>query len=342
MIKIFYRENIINRLAAIITFGLSKGYSYKSIEESLVCSNFINNLEKGYYDIESTNESVIEDVYKIKTDNVDISFRGFFLAESYINLFFYINKSFEYLFLYLPLSLFDAKYEVYHEMDFSNLRNDFAYLVSKKTLLKKLSEDRKIKFTEIVKLTGINKNTIDKYNRNDKYLYSASFSNIYKLAVLFGVKTNLFASALAVYLDQSIYLFDHSFDEYRSYLGYYYANYFDKRISDSHFEFDKQNNIFKSIKNGMNIVLRSCDKNEITVEYVNKLSNSDTYLVIFPIGFNYHKFEDYMHLSSAKAMEIMIVTYENVYIVKKQKEIEITDTISRSLNARAREATKRL
>ena len=243
MIKIFYQEDIINRLAAIITYGYNKGYSYKSIEEYIVYSPFVIGLENNQYDIESKIETVIELTYQVKSvkkEEADISFKGLFLAESYFNLFLTYNRSFEYLFLYLPLEYLIDRYNVYHEMDFSNLKKDFEKMVKKTTLIKKIAVDRGIKLTEISKLTGINGNTIDRYARDDKYLYGASQQTIYRLSILFGVKENIFVSNLGVYLDQSIYLPSKSNKRYRDYLGYYFANYYDQRISEKKFHYKRR------------------------------------------------------------------------------------------------------
>ena len=41
MIKVYYEKDIIDKLAALISYGLDNGYSYKSIEEHIVSSSFI-------------------------------------------------------------------------------------------------------------------------------------------------------------------------------------------------------------------------------------------------------------------------------------------------------------
>ena len=111
MIKAFYQNDIITRLAAIITFGLNEGYSYKSIEEHFVSSPFVYDLENNEYYIESKIEDVVEITYKIKLHKpADISYKGLFFAESYFKLFLCLNRSFQYVFLYLPISLMVEKY----------------------------------------------------------------------------------------------------------------------------------------------------------------------------------------------------------------------------------------
>lgn len=337
MIKTFYQEDIINRLAAIITYGLNEEYSCKAIEEHIISSPFINALENNEYDIESKIEVIVEQTYNVSFSNkqVDISFKGLYFAESYFRLFIYYNKSFEYLFLYWPLSKFKERYSVYHEMDFSNLRKDFESRVKETTLIRKLAYDRKIKLIEISKLTGINKNTIDKYSRDDKFLFGASHDNIYKLSLLFGVKENIFVSNLAIYLDQSIYLFDKRNKDYRNYLGFYFANYFDKRINEIDFMYDRNNNCFKS-KQGIRLVVISDSLPNLTVKKINGLVDSKTYMVIIPSGF-FGDVSWFGYLNDVDAFDVLVLTQEYVYIVKNKVKREITDTINRSLIIRANE-----
>lgn len=341
MIKTFYQEDIIHRLAAIITYGLNEGYSYKSIEEHLVSSPFINALENNEYDIGLKIEKAVEDAYAVSLNTrADISIVGLFLAESYSRLFFYYNRSFEYIFLYWPLSWFADRYSIYHEMDFSNLKSDFESMVKGTTLLKKLAKERQMKLSEISKLTGISENTIDKYSRDDKYLYGASHSNIYKLATLFRVKENIFISNLAVYLDQSVFLFDKSTKDYRNYLGLYFAYYFDNRINEANFTYDKDNGCFKS-KDGMKLVVIADIFSNLSLARLRNLADSETYVVIIPSAF----FGDeswFDYLEELNALDVFVLTQEFVYIVKKKRKKEITDIINRSLIIRAKEKASSL
>lgn len=336
MIKTYYQNDIINRLAAIITYGLSEGYSYTSIEEHIVSSSFINELENNEYDIESKIENIVESTYKITLNkSADISFKSLFLAEAYFRLFIDFNKSFEYIFLYLPLSFMIEKYNIYHEMDFSNLKKDFEYIFEKTPLLKQLSKKREIKLVDISKLTGIKIDTIIKYAQDDKFIYNASFNNIYKLSKLFSVKENIFAKNLEVYLDSSIYIFDERNKDYCNYLGLYFANYFDNRINDSNFEYNRENNFFKLI-NGIKLIV-----NHDNVEFgeINKVVDSKTYLVIISSSF-FGDTKDFNYLKKADVLEILVLTQNYVYLIKKNKKKEITDTINKSLIIRAKEKTK--
>ena len=336
MIKTINVDELIKRLAAVITYGMQQFYSEKVMEEKIANSPLINNLEKGQFVYNESLEKCIEDTYKIKLfSHVDISFRALFISESYIRLFFKFNKSFEYLFLYWPIEYSIDKYGVYHEMDFSHLLFDFEKKVNDTSLLKKLSKEKNIKYTEISKLTGINLNTIVNYSRNDKNLYSAPFKSINKLATLFRVKENLFLESLDVYVDNSIYLSEQFNESFRNYFGLYFADYFDSNINGKDYIFFQENKCFIS-KSNQKLKVLVQDKNKIDISGIISESDSSTYLVIFLSGFFANKFVDYSIFNIPNVKEIMIISPEEVYIVKKGIRRDITDTVYKMLYIRAK------
>ena len=334
MIKVFYKDDIIKRLGAIFTYGLSLNYSHKIMEERIANSPLVNDLENNEHDIETTLKSVIESTYHVKLmQKADITFKGLFFAETYFKLFLTLNKSFNYLFLYWPISRMVEKYDIYHEMDFSNLLTDFNLEVKKMVLLKKLSKEKKIKLSQISKLTGINKNTIDRYAKSDDYLYAASYSAIYKLSSLLKVKANLFVSSLDVYLDQTVYLGDKSNQDYRNYLGLYFANYFDNRIEESDYRYDSKKQFFVS-NSGLKISISMLDdKIDGYIPIDNK-----TYLVIFMPTSTKKDVSVNEKLKSLNAYEIMLVYQDKVSFLKKGIIKEITSTVFKSMVVRAKTA----
>lgn len=330
MIKVYYEQEIIDVLAAILTYGFTNKYSYKYIEECLISSSFINKLEDNEYDSVTNVETVVKEVYKIDIkDKVDISFKALFLAESYIHLFFKLNKSFEYLFLYWPIEEFINKYDIYHEMDFSNLENDVLERIRNTTLLKKLSKDRKIKLSEISKLTGIKQFTINKYSKDDIHLFNASFINIYALTKLFNVKPNIFIDSIGVYLDTSIYLFHQYNEEQRNHLGYYYANFFDNRILDLNLKYIKDKKQYIG-KNGYKLLVIVDELSNITLDRINSLSNNKTYVVIIPSAFIGNE-SSFKYLKEVDAFEVFALTPDFIYIVKKDIKKEVTRSQDKSL-----------
>lgn len=335
MIKAFYSDDIINKLGAIFTYAINNNYSALSAEDLIINSSFINELENNRYNINLSVVDILKNVFKNNLiDSYELSYLGLFLGESYFKLFINENKSFEYLFLYWPLMEFIPNYSVYHEMDFSNLKSDFELTRNRIPLLKKLAINRGYKLVEISKLTGINLKTINKYGSSDVALFSASYENIYRLAKLFKVKENIFISSLNVFLDDTAYIFDKSFVTYRNYLGLYYADYFDKEVNANNAVFDKNANKFK-LDNGLELLVIVDGVNSFNVNKINSVCNGSTYVVFMPVGY-YVDETIFKSLNECISKEVLVLTNNFAYLVKKNIRKELTETIHRSLIIKAK------
>ena len=337
MINSYFKEDIVKHLASIIDYGIISRYSFRGIEELIIKSSFVDELEKNYFDSNRSIDQNIELTYGVKlVKDYSLSFQGLFIAESYINLFFHFRKSFEYLFLYWPLEDFYNRYNIYHEMDFSNLRQDFAIRVSRVSLLKKLGDKYGIKYTEMAKLTSISINTINKFAKADRYLYSTSYENIYRLAILFKIKENTFIKELPVYIDTSIYLFDDSNRDLKNYLGFYFVNYYDTRISNKVFVYYKEENAFIAPDGEFNIKVIAIEAKDLSIETINQISNEYTYVVVILTGIYFNDI-DFDYLKDAISFDIAVITRHNIHFIKKNAKKEITSTINDSLFIEANE-----
>ena len=114
----------------------------------------------------------------------------------YFELFYEIKKSFSYLFLKLPLEKMLEMYKVYHEMDFSQLVEQFRIIEKETTILRLLCKSKGCTLKKISEKTMININTLVRYNSSDELLYKGSFQNIMKLVKYFDVPINLFVEEI--------------------------------------------------------------------------------------------------------------------------------------------------
>lgn len=145
MINVNHLDLLTSLFSSIFYYGLKEGYSSTSIQERILNSKYIDELEKGndFFLLEKSETFVIESIYERKIEeealfaNTSLSL---WLAEIYIALFFKFNKSFSYLFLYLRLKEAINLYPIYHELDISELIEYFknqsekidSFLISKK------------------------------------------------------------------------------------------------------------------------------------------------------------------------------------------------------------------
>ena len=328
---------IINKLAALFSYGINNRYSYTSIEEYIVSSSFINELENcRFASLEI--EILCREVYHLENEvfpiNVDIESR--FCAEVYIYLFFKMQKSFKYLFLYMPLSDLINNYEALHTADYSKVEAIIKERIKNEKLLSRLANKRKIKLTELSSLTGININTIKKYAYSDEALYSASIENIALLSLALNVKENIFFKSLYVFIDNGAFHFDKTDKKYRNYLGILFASYYDSRITFSDFHYNEKSDVFVSNKDKTIIKVFADDIRNINLEKNINSSSGDTIFVFFDYSRPYYDVSQINTSILNKTKDIIIINQEYCYILKKHHTRMITDTINRILIMRAK------
>lgn len=337
MIESKSEKSIIATLSALFSYGLNNRYSYNSVEEYIANSSFINELENCRF-ISPEIGTLCKEVYHLGNEvvSIDVDFESRFYAEVYLYLFFKMQKSFEYLFLYMPLSDLVNNYEALHTADYSKVESVIEERIKNKKLLNRLADKRKIKLTELSSLTGININTIKKYAYSDEKLFSASIENIALLSFALNVKENIFFEHLYVFIDNGAYRFDKTDNNYRNYLGLLFASYYDARIIFTDFRYDKENNIFISKKDKTIIKVFTEDIRSINLDNVIDSSSENTYFIFFDFSWPYYDISQVDYDVLKKSKDVAIINQEYCYILKKHHTGLITDTINRILIMRAK------
>ena len=169
----------------------------------LANSDYVKNIEKGYL-TDISDISVEEGYHSIVGNNIakDDSFGiyndAYWCGYCYFELFLMLRKPFSYLFLKLPLEKMLDLYNVYHEMDISQLVDYFHGKEKEETILRLLCKRYRCSINKLSKATGISVNTLNKYRSSDQSLYNASFQNIYKISVFFKTPISLFVEELHI------------------------------------------------------------------------------------------------------------------------------------------------
>lgn len=156
----------------------------KCIEDDIYCECFNKSLEDIFFDITS---------FRIEKDNSygvydDAYWSGF----TYFELHQRTKYSFAFLFLRLPFIKMMDLYDVYHEMDITQLIIYLEDENKKKTIMSLLIEEKGCTLTKVAKETGIKLPTLNKYRQSDETLLNASFQKVYKLAKYFDYPMELF------------------------------------------------------------------------------------------------------------------------------------------------------
>ena len=181
--RIFYLS-ILSRLEFIvITDKLSDSYLLKSIERndySVIMNLTPEEMFTSIFNLEVTEDSFLK--YN------DAYWCGYVYAE----LFYRVEKTFPYIFLVLPLDYLLSKYDVYHEMDISQIIDYFHKREDEETILTRLIKKRKITITELSELSGVPLQTLKKYKKSNEHIYGANFTTIKKIAAALEVDDRVF------------------------------------------------------------------------------------------------------------------------------------------------------
>ena len=323
--------NRINHLfSAIFSYSVFYSYSYSYLEKQIANNFFIASLESG--DASFLNnyayDQIIDSIFnkEITADLINESNSlTNWLGEIYPYLSFRLNKSFSYIFLYLPIAEAIELFDVYHEMDISQLVKYFNSLTEKKTILSLLLKKRNMTAYELSVLTNIKYNTIINYTRNNNQIYEAKYETIYRLSNVLKVPANTFVRNINNYTNSNAYSFDKNNIKYRTYLAYYLSSYFSKDIR--HNDYQYINNALINRHDVFMLLSKDIDINAFNLEITCALFSNDIDV------------DKYQKLLNGKIKKIVLVNELSVIIISKNQIIkkEMTNTLFEAANNLAKE-----
>ena len=346
MITINDTYKISELISSIIFYGLVRGYSYSSIEERMMRSEVIRDLENGDSSfLYKTNiEEIVQKMYALPEEVLflgESNSLSMWLGDIYTKLFFKKNKSFSYLFLYYPLNKAIDDYDIYHEMDINQLIKHFSEIEKENTIISLLLKKRGLKVRELSALADVNINTIVSYTRDNENVYNAKYQTIYEMSNILNINPNIFIKRINNFTNSEMYAFDKTNPIYRLYLAYYLASYFDKEIAETKYDQVDNNlvnsdSVFSAIWTSPTIGgLYTPNKNEeiskLVKEYkANHKDNKKTTLVIFEFNQISDNLDSFLDLINEGFYKIIIINQCYYFSLSKNKKIrkEILDFVN--------------
>lgn len=351
--------NDVNRITNIFSdlffYGLSRGYSYSAIEERIAKSDIVRDLENGdaYFLNQKNPEDIAKEIYNIpeKIDYLmESNALAMWLGDIYTKLFFRKNKSLSYLFLYFPLENAIDAFDLYHEIDVTQLLKRFDEIEKDNTILSLLLKKKGLKARELSALTRININTVVSYKRSNENVYNAKYQHIYQISSVLKVNPNIFVERINNYTNSQMYDFDKDNPTYRLYLAYYLACYYDKEIAET-----KYKQVNNTLVNGDNVfaviwtnppkegLYTPNDNKEIELlvkEFKNGHQNSEkTILVVFEFSQISDETNYYLPIRKYGFKKVIVINQLYCFILSQDKYLrrEITDTINEACIRNAKE-----
>ena len=185
-----YFYEYVELLERVLSLAYQNKYSTKMVEHVISYSSFFQKIEK------EKNEyaSIIDDISLIKSlfneDNIDLSSIPTFnqclwAAESYLYIQKETRLSFEAIFLYIPIEMMYQYFPLYHEMDFSQIVEEFKRLYKKRSVLDILLSNYNYSVKYIAEKINISYDTLYSYKQRRRDIKKMSADSAYLLANIF-------------------------------------------------------------------------------------------------------------------------------------------------------------
>lgn len=256
MINYINYDRLVELFARIFHYGFINEFHPKAIEGRIINSQIVNFLEtnKDYFLEEKNDDEIICDLYSLnKNHQIDMNFSNLslWIANAYLNLFFEFKKSFAYLFLYISLEEMVDKFDLYHEMDVTQMFEYFANQIKEKTLLSNLLKEKKLTTKQLSVLSGISINTLNGYCKSDSILYGASYEYVSLISQILNVKPNIFLKKLYISLVSPALLTNKE----KTQLAKDTYEFFNTKELVEKYEYSKDRNMLKGKHKNINIFL---------------------------------------------------------------------------------------
>ncbi|MDO4940560.1 MAG: hypothetical protein Q4E33_02585 [Erysipelotrichaceae bacterium] len=203
MYRVVDEDKYYDCISQLFSMALFHRIHLVTITDTIAKSDLIEDIEKDKYDIILNNSTkdifihlfpsaFILDEYKTKFDE------GYWCGYVYMNLFYHFKKPFSYLFLKLPLTKLLDMYEVFHQMDISQMYIEFERIEKENTIMELLLIKNKMSITRLSKISKVPIRTISYYKKSDYNLYKGSYENIRRIAIALEVSNNLFINSVPI------------------------------------------------------------------------------------------------------------------------------------------------
>ncbi len=165
-----YIDEYIALLERVIAVAYERSYSLISVERAISRSPFFQTIEKdhiGFAPI-TTDVELVKQIYA--NHDIDLSDIPYYkqclwVSEAYLRILEKTKLTFEAIFLYIPIKRMFAYYHLYHEMDFTQIVDEFLRLYNDHSILDLLIKSRDYSLKEISNMINVSYDTLFSYKQ---------------------------------------------------------------------------------------------------------------------------------------------------------------------------------
>lgn len=183
----------INILERLLSTAYKYAYSTKMVEKEVASSSFFQAIENE----DNSYSPIINDIdiaQKIFNDpsvnlnDVPVYNQCLWAAESYLRIQQETGMTFEAIFLYIPLIRMYEYFPLFHEMDFSQIVDEFNKLREKNSVLSLLVTNNGYSLSYVADKTGISYDTLFSYKQRRRDIKKMNAADAARLASFLRVR----------------------------------------------------------------------------------------------------------------------------------------------------------
>lgn len=192
-----YFYEFVNRLERVLSVAYEVKYSLGALERQISYCVYFQNIEEGAgFELVTTENKLMKEIFPeitINLDNVPVHNQCLWAAESYLHIQENTGLTFEAIFLYIPVEMMYQYFSIYHEMDFSQIVDEFIKLFKKKSVLSVLSKKYGFSMREVAKATNISYETLLSLKQRKRDISKANYEMVYKISKFLHVRASTLA-----------------------------------------------------------------------------------------------------------------------------------------------------
>ena len=192
-----YLYDYANWFERVLAVAYVRQYSLNGLERLISYSPFFQKIER-----DSLMAPVIDDYTLIRTffpymkinlDEIPVYNQCLWAAESYLRIQKETGLTFEAIFLYCPIKKMYEYFELFHEMDFSQIVNEFKGLYLKQSILDILLKRFKYTIAYVTEKTSISSETLYSVKSRRRDIKKLNVESVTKIANVFNVRIETIA-----------------------------------------------------------------------------------------------------------------------------------------------------
>ena len=187
-----YLYEYIDLFERVLSTAYEYSYSTGALEKNISESLFFHILESSeYLDPVIEEEKLIKEVFpeiKVDFNSVPVYNQCLWAAESYLKIQNETKFTFELIFLYLPIKEMYGYFDIYHEMDFSQIVDVFKSRYEEKSVFAVLLNKYKFSLKNINIVTGVPYETLASLKQRKRDIKKVNVDTVIKIARFFHVR----------------------------------------------------------------------------------------------------------------------------------------------------------